>query len=673
MKQRVRMRLISAGILSLGLILSIVWSAILQAQTSPSPDPFSDDMRFAMKHSLRFQNASLRDFLADLNEQTGITFYADPTVKDDKITLITHDRPLVETLKAIARFYHWEWRRSGTKGKYGYTLLQLPEARREEDKQNTRRMEELVRLIEDEAKVYEAVSPLAQKQREDREESLPQQIATEMDGSKRRLLQIETIVLRDLQTTRRWKAVVYKFLRSLPHEQILGMVRSDATLYAWPSLPGTSEFPKPILEELQRAVMQDMSQNNAGRGEVVALRLRLTPVTARQLYLRLSLQIGQRSIYGFSNYGSNHMLPVSYALLNETAAPVPGAAPEEPVGWQNDPELTPSVNLNLLAEAAKPAAPPQNAAANEKPDKAVKPPAAKAETPDPDMPDPPFWRLSDALDQLDHQRPLNVIADGFWSTHLAGADLKQKPLGEVLTLLARTTTHRWWKEDGFIFLQSTRYGADRAAEPPATALARWREEADRGLTQLEDFAEIALLSEAQSITLQEMAMVGQFPVSLSPLGTIRSHLVLWNSLTPPQRRKALNGGLPYTEMTVPQQRFYILAATDPNSSPQSSDIPNEKLLSRARLRLENQEKKYWGVRRNGPLSTYRIPRSNDPDTGIASRDEAVTRFQQSQVGIRKSEVQPMTLALVLFYYETDNDTLARGYVQLPPRWEPGVD
>src|SRR5439155_13089817 len=75
------------------------------AARGAASDPFAGDTRVSAKHSLRFQNTVMRDLLADLHEQTGIAFFADNSVADDRVTVLTHDRPLADTLRAIAGFH----------------------------------------------------------------------------------------------------------------------------------------------------------------------------------------------------------------------------------------------------------------------------------------------------------------------------------------------------------------------------------------------------------------------------------------------------------------------------------------------------------------------------------------------------------------------------------------
>src|SRR5688500_4116723 len=88
------------------------------------PAPFAGDARMAAKRTLKLKDQSIRDFLADLNLATGVRFFAHPTVADDRLTLLAHQRPLAESLSAVSSFFGFEWKREGSAPDYGYTLYQ---------------------------------------------------------------------------------------------------------------------------------------------------------------------------------------------------------------------------------------------------------------------------------------------------------------------------------------------------------------------------------------------------------------------------------------------------------------------------------------------------------------------------------------------------------------------
>ena len=84
-------------------------------------------------------------------------------------------------------------------------------------------------------------------------------------------------------------------------------------------------------------------------------------------------------------------------------------------------------------------------------------------------------------------------------------------LGEVLNLLARMTSHRWWKEDGIVYVRSLSYEAEHRRDPPALALERWTERAraGTGLGGDDDLARAARrLLEAHGRVLGDEAPLG---------------------------------------------------------------------------------------------------------------------------------------------------------------------
>jgi hypothetical protein len=620
--------------------------------------PFAGDARLDRKVSLRFLNRPVRDVLADINQLTGIRLFSDAVVSDNRLSLLTHDRPLGEILAGVASFYRWEWRRDskpGAKSLPGYTLLQTESAAKADSDYVETRLSRLAALLKKEADVYETLSQLDQKQREILEDQVPTAIAREKDPDKRETLKVQTIALQDMRERRLWKPVIYRLIASLTPTQLSSLARNSNTAFAWPQTPGCLPIPDARYQELKQVFARDVVPSGVPRGEIGSVRLRFTLVAGRLPYLRTSVLIGQKTSYGISTYGMVTPMPASYSLLSDEGAVLPRIEPE---GWRNDAALLRPVSIHLPDSPSDPPKEPENR------------PAGAVRRAELQGPAPQIW-LTDALLKLDESVPMDVISDGLWSSRLPGIDAVNAPLGEVLTKLGRACGHRWWKQDGFVMMQSRTLSADRWAEPPATAVTRWSELIDHGEFGLDEFAEIAALPDAQAMTLQEMSASEQFPLFLSPLSSARGQLLLWHDLTPAQRRKALgSAGLPYSEMTPQQQQDFVLAATDPSASLQSSAVPDAAFLSRARLRIETQERACWGVHRAGPFATWRIPRGSDPDNAVEKREEAVRKFVASDSSIRPDDIQAMTLIVHRFIYETTKEPLSVAVVQMPARWEP---
>ena len=627
-------------------------------QASPA-NVLAGDTRLASKYSFHFRNMPVRDVLADMNQETGVRFFTDGAVADNRLSLTVHDRPLGETLKAIADFYQWQWRKDESKDKKtqtGYTLLQPAEAAKREKVNIEQRLDALAAILLKEADAYKLLAPQDQKVRENLEGTLPSQIAAEQDPDKRQTLQVQSIVLQDLHERRLWTPSVYKLIQTLSRDQISTLVRSSTTCFSYPAIPGCSPIPEELRGELSKVFGLDLVPSGAPRGQIVSLRLRFTIVAGRQPYLRTSLQVGQKSNYGFSSYGMVAALPSSNKLLPETGGTLP---PLEPENWRNDATLTSNVSVRIPDSASAKTEPQDQKPASGR---------ARAMQMDPQSAISAYW-IADAIDKLDSAKPFDCVTDGLWTTRINGVDMKDIPFGDALTRLSRATGHQWWKQDGFVMIRSRTLDADRWAEPPATSVVRWKDQIDRGTFQLEDFAEIASLPDIQAMTLQEMASTDQFPLLASPLTNIRGQLALWNILTPAQRRKASGRGLTYAELEPKQQQAFVLAATDPAASPQSAAVPDAKFLTGTRLKVETQERAYWGVHTNGPFSTYRIPRGADADGIVEKREDVVKKFIGAAPTLKPEDIQPMTLVFHSFVFETDKEPFSRATVQMPPRWE----
>src|SRR5437899_910352 len=134
--------------------IPVLVQASAGAAATIAGDPFAGDGRFAIRRTLRFRDRTVRDLLADLNLQTGIRFFADSEVADDRVNLFTHSRPLSESLRELAGFLRFEWQRAGVAPDYGYTLHISAEARAEDARVRTDSAQELANRIADDAELY---------------------------------------------------------------------------------------------------------------------------------------------------------------------------------------------------------------------------------------------------------------------------------------------------------------------------------------------------------------------------------------------------------------------------------------------------------------------------------------------------------------------------------------
>jgi hypothetical protein len=614
-----------------GLFCSFATAHVSAAE--PADDPLLGDTRLAAKCSMRELSVPVRDLLADLNERTGIAFFADSAVADDKITVITHDRPVADTLRGISTLTRYEWARSGKPGAFGYTLRvgEAEAARRA--RARDQRLTRLADLTMRQVATFRELQPLMEPQWDALEDGLPQKIAAEKDPLKQQALRTQYTVLRELRERNKFRPFVYRLLAALDKTQVLDLLRAGAVGYAWPDAPGCRPLPKDVVREVQQS--SPIEGIGSAPGDILSLRARFTVVEGRSSYLRWELIVGRRNFYLSGLSGLVGLMPPE---LGELEADADG--PTAPAGWEKDAKLTTNVTVSLNADES---------------------------TGNPSLRRTRSYKLSDALEQIDSALPMDMIADALWSTRLAGVNMTKLPVGEALTKLSRTVGHRWWNQDGFILIRSQSYDADREAEPPSTAVARWVAQYDRGLFTLDDLAEIAALPHSQAMTLYEMGSRGVFPMLISPLSSGRSHLQLWNALSLQQRRKAMKAGIGFSELSPAQQGLYVMAASD-TSSPVRAAVLDEKALARSHMRVEIREMSGWGVKRAVGTYDWHVPRAADTESDAVSRAQAWKQFAGLDASIKLEEVRSMTKSFALFLCEDERGLLSHFTVAIPPRW-----
>ncbi len=119
------------------------------------------DARLQRKITLGKKRVSFSDLCAHLETQTGISFAANKSVADDKITIFCTDRPLRDLMREIATLFNFTWQRSGEEGAYQYRVTQPLRAQLvEEELRNHDRNEALVAL-DKEMEKYKALAHLS--------------------------------------------------------------------------------------------------------------------------------------------------------------------------------------------------------------------------------------------------------------------------------------------------------------------------------------------------------------------------------------------------------------------------------------------------------------------------------------------------------------------------------
>jgi hypothetical protein len=616
---RVKEQIIAIGSILLGFLL-------LQSNTAAcSYIAFEEDVRLQVKCSLRLNGVSIRDALAQLERDTGIRFFADSTVIDERITLYTHHRPLAEIMSAMADFFHFAWKQEGKPGHYTYTLYQTEAARKQEAAFCKARAQEVGDLIAQEVAAFARWEPASDSQLREHIKAIGDRLLREKEPQRRRALLIDSTVCAELVTRPTGRALINRFLQGLSSDEVASLIQAGTTIYAWPAMPGCREISPKTLETIRRTPVGEVDGTLPLLTQANYLFVKLSGRLGRGPGLHWSLTVGEFTL--------NNRRTASYSgFLPSTGFPVEPSSADQvaPEGWQKDPQLNMHIRLASLEKSTL---------------ESTRQSSVQGRA------------LGTALGKLGEGYALDIIADCFWPGRISQVEFRDVPLGEVLTALARMSSHRWWRQDGFIMMQSTLYALDRRAEPPATALDRWRERAKAGSLELDDYAEMAALPEPQLDTLVQMGNAGDFPESLMAVSQARYHLALWNALTRAQQRRAKAEGLPYSELNSEQRRLYTLAATDPVAIRVSVYLVNASLKA-SRLRVYLRENRYWGLRRDG----------NSSLSGFTNKEDALRQFQLADPSIQAKDLEPVTLTSIIFIYQGNEGDLARGWFSLSPRW-----
>jgi hypothetical protein len=385
---------------------------------APEADPFAGDLRVSAKQSMRQLNLPIRDLLADLSQQTGIRFFADATVGDDRITLITHDRSLGETLRSIAAFFQYDWKKDGAGQNASYTLKLQEAARLAQQESRKARLSQLADLIKQEAQVYDDLTQMSASNRDDLIGGLPQKLAEETDLVKLQLYRMQHGALQEMgDSTNRhfWVPVIYHLMKSIPKEKLISLLDSGVVYVANPRLTGSEPIPPGIEEEIQKAGKSENGYSSSYTGKVNFFRLRFAVVAGHPSYVRWHVMVGQRHLHFNSASQYTGILPAAAAYLTSEEQKLAANKPVGPKDWKSDPALAAPVTIDV--------------------------PQEQLDTRPTDFTTQRANRLSDALEKMDKSHPLDVIADAFWSTKISGADMRNLPIGEALNRLSGMTHH----------------------------------------------------------------------------------------------------------------------------------------------------------------------------------------------------------------------------------------
>src|SRR5258706_1878095 len=375
------------------------------AVRAAAPDPFAGDERMAAKRTIRIHDMPMPDFLADLNLQTGIRLFAEKPVANDKITLFALDRPLSDTLRSVAGFFKFEWRRDGAAKDYGYTLAQSPEYVAAQDKARRDRTAAVADVIMSEISAFDKYSLMSEGQLQARQSTITTDLAGVTDPARKSALQLENAVIAQLLARSDWRKLLNKFLRTLSREQIIDLMLAGVTDYAWPAVPGAKTIPDAVMKEFRSN--NDFSTLNItpSMGESNFVKLRFSSDYRREPVLRWQMTLGRRNIHGRRGMDFASSLPSTAIMIGASLRD-----PPEQLDWKSTPALTGQVKFEVRSAAPK--------------GKSV----IDIPTPRP--------TLGEGLDTIDKSVPIDAIADCFFTTRMPSFALSEKAIGDAMAQMS---------------------------------------------------------------------------------------------------------------------------------------------------------------------------------------------------------------------------------------------
>jgi hypothetical protein len=112
------------------------------------------DPRLSRKVTLSLKGASLADFCAQLQAQTGVEMRASRGVADEKVTVFVKEQPARPLMRAVARLFGYFWERRGEAGSLRYELNQDLKSRLVEEELRNRDLHAALLVLDEQMQQY---------------------------------------------------------------------------------------------------------------------------------------------------------------------------------------------------------------------------------------------------------------------------------------------------------------------------------------------------------------------------------------------------------------------------------------------------------------------------------------------------------------------------------------
>ena len=214
-------------------------------------DPFAGDRRLLKKHTIKAAGIPLKELLEQLTKETGIQLGTTSRVAEDKVVLYAHDRPLVDSLTAISRFFNFYWGRNGNAGSYSYLLSQsLRQKQAEEGEIEAQYVRAADQTLRDFAMILE-LDRLDAEALKALPEGLRDRIRAEQDPVKREELAAKATAA-SMLSGNRTVGHIARALRPLGRERILGLLHGERVEFSHPPEAGKEALGPAIGESIIR-------------------------------------------------------------------------------------------------------------------------------------------------------------------------------------------------------------------------------------------------------------------------------------------------------------------------------------------------------------------------------------------------------------------------------------
>ena len=591
-------------LLPLLVAISLFMMAPAFAQDS---DPFAGDARLQKKLTIKAVGIPLKELLEQLTKETGIQLVAGPRVLEDEIVLFAYEKPLVDTLRVIARYFRFYWGRTGQPGHYAYTLSQSLRQLREEEAEAAQSYIAAANQIVKDARELQQFADMPPDQVKVLLEAARAELANTADPARKEQLNSRLSALTQLQNIPSLPQVASLLANEGP-DRIIAVLRGDLLRFDSPPYASTKPLDPTVTERIfqgfraTRPPGQEERQYNVASVKFIGAESGLPMV-------QVQVNAGLRTENSFSMAGRGTTLPL-------TAVMAAGEGSIEPAKWKENPLLTRSASLSLPFK-----------------------PLALAPGPV-QLPPPSF---ASAIEKLQDSLHFDFISGAFYSTTGPYLELSARPVGEILTAISQNTLHRWTFESGFVQMRARGYAQRRANEPSVFALRRWAAMQDDSLFSLDQVAEImAQPTPKMEVTLGVLNTYRGMQQG-HELRQYKSQFVLWNALSKSQRAAALSSGLPYRSLISQVRALYEVAVSNPRNPldevPSSPSRLTPAHLMGSLLSVTHSFRTMWGVRKGSSHSM-----------SGSSREQALENFRRNEPGFNEKDLREVRRSSYQFVY-----------------------